>query len=583
MTTLVVKTNGKSTLRDVILTTAFGLPFCKAALFFHSLAQTGYAGRIVVFTANLSRADRNRYAQAGATVSDHGIHLHRVLRRPLQMLFWNAVRHRPDSGSLTRPFDRLQQPNVLRWSLYRHYLAERADEFERVLMVDLRDVCFQRDPFEGIDPEFLRTYAEEEDITVGPSEWNSLAMHRAFGQVGVKRWGNLRVSCSGVVAGGTGPVMSYLDAFGRMLPELRMPDHGTDQAIHTRIVHADVASLVQWQGNREGDAVQLAGVRDADSIARDTKGLLLNDFGCPFAIVHQFDRHPGMVAALHRDLEEQASRRQTASKQPVNFANRLRESCRMLVLRRIFPVWFRLGGAGCGAWNRSDKLTVVLLSYGRAANLNSIVAACLACPFVQRVILSNNNPDLRMREFVREHDDRLQITDQTARCFPSKRYELARESGDEWLLCIDDDTFLTPRQIRSLFEALLANPTVPHGVAGENFRPEGGFAEYLFGTPGKPEAVDCLVWAYAFTHQHAERYFELLHGLGIENANFRANEDIVLSLTGNGRPLVHNFGTLHLCGSRDAEDVATSKQTGFREQRESLLRKTQALTSAATI
>lgn len=266
----------------------------------------------------------------------------------------------------------------------------------------------------------------------------------------------------------------------------------------------------------------------------------------------------------------------------VNLANRLREKARMFVLRKLFPLWFRVGGAGCGPWTRSEKLTVVLLSYGRAANLNSIVAACLACPFVQRVILSNNNPELRMRDFVRQRDSRLQITDQSVRCFPSKRYELARDSGDEWLLCIDDDTFLTPRQIRSLFGASLANPAVPHGVAGENFRREGGFAEYLFGIPGKPETVDCLVWAYAFTRKHAERYFELLRKLCIDNATFRANEDIVLSLAGNGRPLVHNFGTLHLCGSRDAEEVATSKQTGFREQRTDLLRKTQQLTSDPT-
>lgn len=265
---------------------------------------------------------------------------------------------------------------------------------------------------------------------------------------------------------------------------------------------------------------------------------------------------------------------------PVNLANRLRETVRMFVLRKLFPVWFRLGGAGSGAWPRDEKLTVVLLSYGRAANLNTIVAACLACPFVQRIILSNNNPQLRMRDFVPLRDSRLQVTDQSKRCFPSKRYELARDSGDEWLLCIDDDTFFTPRQIRSLFEALLAEPSVPHGIAGENFRPEGGFAQYLFGASEQPETVDCLVWAYAFTRQHAERYFELLQKLGIDNATFRANEDIVLSLAGKGRPLVHNFGTLHLCGSRDAEEVATSKQAGFREQRTDLLRKTQELTSA---
>jgi hypothetical protein len=299
-----LKTNRKSTLRDVILTTAFGLPCRKACLFFRSLARTGYAGRIVVFAANLGPRERTQYAETGATVIDHGVHLHRVLRRPLQMLLWSAARRWPDAGAFSPPWDRLQQPNVLRWSLYRRYLSEHRGEFDRVFMVDLRDVCFQRDPFEGVDPDYLRIHAEEGDITVQQSEWNTLAMHRAFGEEGVRQHGRLRVSCSGVVAGGIGPVQTHLEAFARMLPESAMPDHGTDQSMHTRLVHGDLASLVWWQSNRQGDAVQLAGVRDPGSIARDAEGRLLNDAGVPFAILHQFDRHPSLALRLQENGEK---------------------------------------------------------------------------------------------------------------------------------------------------------------------------------------------------------------------------------------------------------------------------------------
>lgn len=298
--------NGPSTKRDVILTTAFGLPFRRVAPFFWSLARTGYSGRIVVFTANLGGRQRALYAAAGATVIDRGVHLHRVLRRPLQALTWRIVRGLPDSGGSAPPLDRLQQPNVLRWSLYRRYLATSRGDIERVVMVDLRDVYFQADPFVHVAPDALRVHAEEGDLPVERSAWNAACMRDAFGAGSLKRWGHLRISCSGVVSGGIVPVTCYLESFARMLRELRVPEHGTDQAMHIRIVHEGVAGVARWQGNRRGDVLNLAAVRDAESIPRDSTGRLLDETGTPYAILHQYDRHPALAARLHASIAEPA-------------------------------------------------------------------------------------------------------------------------------------------------------------------------------------------------------------------------------------------------------------------------------------
>jgi hypothetical protein len=255
----------------------------------------------------------------------------------------------------------------------------------------------------------------------------------------------------------------------------------------------------------------------------------------------------------------------------------MRERLRMFALRRALPLWHRLAappGLACGA---SEKLRVVLLSYRRPANMAAIVDSCLACPFVDGVVLSNNNPSLHIRRFVRRADSRLSLLSQPQRAFPSKRYDLAAGMDADWFLCIDDDTFLSPRQIASLFQALLENPAVPHGVAGENFGAGDQAPEYVFGRPGQPEETDCLVWAYAFTRAHVEHYFDLLAALEIDNERLAANEDILLSFAGSGRPLVHHFGTLHLCGSRETAEVATSMESGFRQHRLELFRKASAL------
>ena len=293
-----MKTNGKSGARDVVLTTAFGLPLRRTRLFFDSLARTGFGGQVVVFAANLSPRELSLYRGAGAEVRNHGLHLHRVLRRPLQAVFWRMVRRWPDAGSFSAPWDRLQQPNLLRWSLYRRYLEENRGRFDRVLMVDLRDVVFQSDPFGQVDPAQLHIYAEEGDVTVGQSAWNTRTMLRAFGPEGLQTMAHRRVSCSGAVAGGIAPVETYLRAFADLLPSVSLPDHGTDQAAHIRVVHGPLASAVDWQNNRGGDVLHLHYVEDPEGLRRDTGGRFLNTAGRPYAIVHQFDRHPTTAARL---------------------------------------------------------------------------------------------------------------------------------------------------------------------------------------------------------------------------------------------------------------------------------------------
>jgi hypothetical protein len=42
------------------------------------------------------------------------------------------------------------------------------------------------------------------------------------------------------------------------------------------------------------------------SVPRDAAGRLLNDSGLPFAILHQFDRHPSLALRLQEDLQKRA-------------------------------------------------------------------------------------------------------------------------------------------------------------------------------------------------------------------------------------------------------------------------------------
>jgi hypothetical protein len=55
---------------------------------------------------------------------------------------------------------------------------------------------------------------------------------------------------------------------------------------------------VDWQNNRGGDVLHLHYVEGPEGLRRDAGGRFLNTAGRPYAIVHQFDRHPATAARL---------------------------------------------------------------------------------------------------------------------------------------------------------------------------------------------------------------------------------------------------------------------------------------------
>jgi hypothetical protein len=218
----------------------------------------------------------------------------------------------------------------------------------------------------------------------------------------------------------------------------------------------------------------------------------------------------------------------------------------------------------------NERLSVVLLSYRRMNNLPSIVDSLLLCEFVQEIILSNNNPEVRMEEFIRVRDPRLRIINQPARCFPSKRYELARELPAKLFLSIDDDLFLTPGQIKKLFISLIANPAVPHGAGGQNFAVDGEKIISFQFVSGVAQETDVILWAYAFTREHLLKYFSLLDQLQIAHTDLKASEDVVISFAGNGRARCVGLGRMLSCTNSDDREIATWMQDGFSEHRNQL-------------
>ena len=114
-----------------------------------------------------------------------------------------------------------------------------------------------------------------------------------------------------------------------------------------------------------------------------------------------------------------------------------------------------------------ERLTAVLASFARPQNLAAIARSVLACRFVDRVVVSNHHPAVRIREWVRTRDPRVTLLDAERAEPPLHRYVVARSIPAERFLFLDDDLFLAPEQLRLLFLRLIADPAVPHGMFGQ--------------------------------------------------------------------------------------------------------------------
>ena len=212
-----------------------------------------------------------------------------------------------------------------------------------------------------------------------------------------------------------------------------------------------------------------------------------------------------------------------------------------------------LGGKTC---------VTVLLTHKRPQNMWLLVEGALRNRFVTRVIVSNSNPDVKIRDWVESTDPRLTLIDERTPTQPGHRLVLARQAGAEYVLSVDDDIFLTPRQWKNFFEFLLSDEQCPHGIIGQDYRPGTKSSN---GSPfhhivGRKREVDVLIGAYAFTSEHLKRVFDLAANIGVSDlSRVRNGEDILLSFSGTTRPHIHPLKPALFCASEGLPGVALWK------------------------
>lgn len=232
-------------------------------------------------------------------------------------------------------------------------------------------------------------------------------------------------------------------------------------------------------------------------------------------------------------------------------------------------------------WDRPERFTVILQSYNRPWNMQRIVDTVLRCGFAGKIIVSNNNPSVRIRSYVTTNDERVTLIDQTEHQWAIVRFHIAANEHAEYFVALDDDIFLRPAQLTALATALLLDPSVPHGMfATLVSRDETGHDILRKGQYGFTGAVDIVQRAYFFTKEHVRTFHETLKDIETESlarpTDTNICDDIILSVSGSSKPMCHDVGAFANCFSSTMKGIALYRSVeGFQDIRMPLLLKLQ--------
>lgn len=277
---------------NLVLTFAHGYSWGDLSIFFNSLKKTRFTGDVVVFASCLN-PDTTR------TMRDHGVDVHKVfiplvkLRNVLLLPGWKPWKFLlsliPHQGS-RRAIGKLAF-NIMcaRFAHFHDYLQKNVDRYGKVLVTDIRDVCFQVDPFEAADGIPLVSFLEPLRIKGGA---NGKWMEEAFGKELDPTLLDELVCCAGVTLGEAPAMLDYLTKMLSHLYEVKLmtPVAGVDQAVHNYLFHRR-----QLKGStmlENGNPICMT-MGHGDPFALDANEQVNAD-GKIVAILHQFDRSPDL-------------------------------------------------------------------------------------------------------------------------------------------------------------------------------------------------------------------------------------------------------------------------------------------------
>jgi hypothetical protein len=265
--------------RQVVMGLVSDYPLYFIRPFFTSLFRTGFQGDVVIFTHNLKRETEEFLRRNGVTCL------------PYQKDWPFTKEIRIDFPNQNEKI--ALSPNSLRYLLYHAFLKEKAAGYDKVMICDVRDVYFQKNPFDYKYEPGLSVFYEDEGTTIGMQKHNKFWIENGFGTSMLDEVFANPISCSGVTIGDTHAMLKY---FETMIPYIMsIPNiQGLDQGIHNVLLHRGLIPQVVKYYDDEGPVSTISEFKPKSRVIV-SHGTVRGRSGKPVNIVHQYDRHDRLL------------------------------------------------------------------------------------------------------------------------------------------------------------------------------------------------------------------------------------------------------------------------------------------------
>lgn len=255
--------------RNLILGLAVNYDAEDLAPFVHSLRGSGYTGDVVLWVSSLDETTKTLLKQNDVRTQWY--------REP-DFIFLNI--------SLARFFC---------YYAFLRAMENKGQYADRILLLDVRDVVFQADPFAAAPEGDLLVYLEDGSMKLGSCTVNSEWLRDGFGADMLRRLCDRRISCSGSVFGTWNRVLEYLLMMQLVSFECAIEARktiGIDQAIHNVLVHCQQIEPLTVVEN--GIHVLTMGYVAETEIQITPDNKIMDRHGRLSPILHQYDRHPAV-------------------------------------------------------------------------------------------------------------------------------------------------------------------------------------------------------------------------------------------------------------------------------------------------